>query len=118
MALETGFRLHRIIGMGEGETPTLEGTNARLIVTCALSPADVGRVAVCQAATSEPDVLVVFGCLQDDAPATEPDAPLVLQAGKSRLTLHPDGRVRVSGVDVGVDAEAGFSVAAGRIDLN
>ena len=114
-----GFRLHRILSVGSDGAVTLEGTNARLVVTSVLGPRDVGRIAVCQPAQSDPDMLVVFGCLQDETtPEADPDAPLVLEAGKARLALHPDGRVRVTAVDVAFDAEAGFAVAAGRIDLN
>ena len=119
MVAAASFQLHRILALSPDGPPVLEGTNARLVVTCALGPADIGRMAVCQPAQSDDDMLVVFGCLQDaEAPVADPDAPLVLSAGKSSLTLHPNGRVRVTAVDVGFDAEAGFSVAAGRIDLN
>lgn len=114
----TGFRLHRILAVAADAVPVLEGTNARLVVTCTLTPADVGRVAVCQPALTDPDVLVVFGCLADQPRQSDPEAPLVLSVGKASLTLHPDGRIRATGSDIGFDAEAGFAVSAGRIDLN
>lgn len=114
------LRLCRILAVGDDGVPVLEGTNARVLTAGRAQPGDTGRLAVCQdvSDTAEGMMIVVLGVLAD-APQTVPqDQPLTLRHGLASLALHPDGRIRMTGVDIALDAQRGFSLQAGRIDLN
>lgn len=111
------LRLRRILSVSETGRPVLDGTNARILAAGKIGHGDIGRLAVCQDLIDEHEhLVVVLGVLAEDHDADP--GPLVIRNGEASLTLHPDGRIRMRGADIAMDAEKGFSVAAGRIDLN
>lgn len=116
---DDGLRLRRVLSVDAEGAPVLDGVNEALILLANLTDADIGRMAVCGVARNVPGVLIVLGCLAADEEVPKAtDAPLVLERGAASIALHPDGRIRVRGADMGIDVETGFQVDAGRIDLN
>ncbi len=114
------FRLRRILSIGDDGRPTLEQSNARVMMTGRASGADVGRMAVCQDLIDE-DVatVVVLGVVAEgDTDGRTDDAPMVLRHGAASLSLHRDGRIRLKGDDIALDAAAGMRFLAAKIDLN
>ncbi|RVV98314.1 hypothetical protein EKE94_05130 [Mesobaculum littorinae] len=117
MSVSRTFDLRRILAVSDSGVPLLEGTNARILATSPFGAGDVGRIAVCQAVLDQDEATVVaLGVVHED-PAPD-DAPLVLRAGAASLALHPDGRIRLEGEDVAVDAARTLRLAGARIDLN
>lgn len=120
MSLQTlgQFRLFRIASVSARGALGLEGTNAKLILTGTPTPADVGRQAVChEVIDGEGETLVVIGVVRDSE-AVEEDGPIVLRNGAATLSLHKDGRIKLRGSDIGLDADAGLRMKAARIELN
>lgn len=112
------FHTRQILAVDDAGYPTLEGTNAKLVMTTTFSAADVGHTAVCQNGVDDTPTIVVFGILDNDRDSSDDNAPLVLEKGASKLALYPDGRIRLNGIDVKVAADAVVSFDAARIDLN
>ncbi|MDO5622979.1 MAG: hypothetical protein Q4G24_16150 [Paracoccus sp. (in: a-proteobacteria)] len=113
------FRLHRILAISEYGKPVLEGTNARVCCAGRARCGDIGRMAVCQdVMDGDERLIVVLGVLEDEGDPKDTSVPLRIENGAASLTLHPDGRIRLQGADIALDAEKGLSVLAGRIDLN
>lgn len=112
------FQAMTILSVDEHGVPTLEGTNAKLVMTTSLDQSDIGKSAVCQRGLGETPSIVVFGVLDRENAKYDKDAPLVLEKGASSLALFPDGRIRLNGIDVKVAADAVVSFDAARIDLN
>jgi hypothetical protein len=110
------FQLRRVLSVLATGAPVLEGTNARLVVTGRFGEADVGRLAVCQSVEEDQGPLVVVLGVVAEVEAEE--GPLRLGKGEAMLELHADGRVRLRGSDVAVDATGAVRMAAARIDLN
>ncbi|WP_176224585.1 MULTISPECIES: hypothetical protein [Paracoccus] len=54
----------------------------------------------------------------DDERKPQNDGVVIIRNGQASLALYPGGRIRMTGLDIGIDAEQGFTVLAGRIDLN
>jgi hypothetical protein len=110
------FHLRRVLSVSATGVPVLDGTNARLVVTGRFGEGDVGRLAVCQsAAEDEGPMVVVLGVVAD---VEAEEGPLRLGRGEAMLELHADGRVRLRGSDVAVDATGALRMVAARIDLN
>jgi hypothetical protein len=66
--------------------------------------------------------VVLFGALRTkeqrpDEVVVEAPRRLVLRAGKSKLTLSADGKVRISGDDVTVDAPREVRLASARVEI-
>lgn len=113
------FRLHRILSISEHGKPVLEGTNARVYCAGRARRSDIGRMAVCQdVIDGDERLIVVLGVLEGEGDPQDRSSPLRIENGAASLTLYPDGRIRLHGADIALNAEKGFSVLAGRIDLN
>lgn len=114
------FRLRRILSIGDDGRPTLEHNNARVVMTGRASGADVGRTAVCQDLIDEDEAMVVvLGVVAEgDTNDSPDDGPMVLRHGAASLSLHRDGRIRLKGEDIALDAAAGMRFLAAKIDLN
>lgn len=112
------LRLCRILSIAANGRPVLEGTNARILCAGRAQASDIGRMAVCQdIAEADESLTVVLGVL-DDERKPQDDGAVIIRNGQASLALHPDGRIRMTGRDIAMDAEQGFAVLAGRIDLN
>jgi hypothetical protein len=66
--------------------------------------------------------VMVFGALRtrEKKPETvvvEASRKLVLRAGKARIELHADGKVRLGGTDVTVDAPREVRLASSRVEI-
>lgn len=113
------LRLYRIIAVSSDGRPVLDGTNARVLAAGVASADDIHKMAVCQDIEEAGEhMIVVLGVLADKAQTLSDERPLVISHGEASLTLHHDGRIRMTGSDIGLDAQCGFNVSAGRIDLN
>ncbi|ABD55934.1 hypothetical protein [Jannaschia sp. CCS1] len=113
------FQLREVLAVSANGVPTLNGSNARILATARFSEAEIGAKAVCQPVLdADEPTLIVLGVIQPDAPQDNDDAPVVLRSGAASLALHPDGRIRMTGEDIAIDAAAGLNLLAARIDLN
>ena len=135
--------LRFVTGVRDGVPVLLGLEDRRVLVFERLADAAVGRMAVCRTPCNGEGLVVVLGCIDAaalpagppawpaTAQATAPaavavqrggagaeDAPVVLRSGKSSLTLHPDGRVRLEGADVRVEADGTTALRGAVIKLN
>ncbi|MBY5931938.1 hypothetical protein KUV51_02900 [Tateyamaria omphalii] len=119
MTLST-FQLHRILSVNAAGVPQLEGTNAQVLTTTRFTPDTVGQQAVCQTVRdADVSTLIALGVTADAADsAADDNTPLVLRTGDASLALYPDGRIRMTGEDIAIDAATGLNLVAARIDLN
>lgn len=119
MGTLNSFDLHEVLAVSPAGVPTLRGSNARILTTARFSEAEVGRRAICQnVVDADEPTLIVLGIVAEPEGDTADDAPLVLRHGAASLELHPDGRIRMSGEDIALDATAGLRLLAATIDLN
>lgn len=90
-----------------------------------------GSFAVCMDLTDQGNLCVVLAIIGiDDLIGALRDAtafngargknakPLIFQAGRSQLALHPDGRIRIKGDDVQIEAHGRMKLEGAVIDLN
>lgn len=90
-----------------------------------------GSFAVCMDLTDQGNLCVVLaiigiddliGALRDatafNAARGKDVKPLIFQVGRSQLALHPDGRIRIKGDDVQIEAHGRMKLEGAVIDLN
>ncbi len=113
------FDLREVAAVGPGGVPTLGGSNASILTTARFASADIGRQAICQdVLDAEEPTLIVLGIVADAVPLPDDETPLVLRTGAASLVLHPDGRTRMTGEAIAIDAAAGLTLLAATTDLN
>jgi hypothetical protein len=101
--------------MADG-SPVLAGAQGRQVVAIApAGPDHCGRMAVCQPFGPNGDKLAVLGYLAETVAAP---TDLILSAGKAALHLHADGRVRLTGKDVRVEAAGLMALRGAHVALN
>ena len=110
--------LRHISSVDATGTPVLAHDNRRVIAVQRFTQNHVGQQAVCQPVTSEDDAIVALGVLQSETDTFDTPKPVVLQCGEARLTLTPDGSIRLEGSDFGVRVRDGVSINGASIDLN
>jgi hypothetical protein len=111
--------LRPVVAFATDGTPVLQ--DARPVMVVAAVP-DMGQqwVAVCKAfGTGQLAVLGYVSAAQiagltGDAPAQD----LILRAGRAELRLHADGRIRMMGDDVLVQAQGQVALSGATIALN
>jgi hypothetical protein len=108
-----------VLAFATDGTPVLQ--DARPVLSVAGAP-DMGQpwVAVCKAfGAGQLAVLGYVGLAQIAAlTGTRPATDLILRAGRAELRLHADGRVRVKGDDVLVEAQGHVALSGATIALN
>lgn len=112
------LRAHRILAVSVTGDVTLEGTNARVLLSGRAAATDVGRLAVCQdIMVDNAAAVVVLGVIHDEQ-AQAQEAPLTLEHGDAALIMYADGRIVLRGEDIALDATAAVRLLGARIDLN
>lgn len=111
--------LHPVLSRRADGTPELAGAEA--LMTLSPLPEDcAGLVAVCKAQGNGVVVLgyVDAAAVAQAAQSRPQDDWLVIGTGKSRIRLHPDGRVRIEAQDVAVESSGRMALRGAWIDLN
>ena len=126
------FRLAMVRAVhGDGTFDLVGFETVRVLSNLKVGTDAVGSFAVCMDLTDQGNLCVLLaiigiddliGALRDATAfngARDKNAkPLIFQAGRSQLALHPDGRIRIKGDDVQIEALGRMKLEGAVIDLN
>ncbi len=123
------FGLHLILDISASGVPTVAGIDpARVMTGNPFAEDAVGCLAIGMELAAGPVLLI--GHVPFDAIAralsqgathtaqTTSEKPLSLKCGRSELRLYPDGRIRILGDDVSIEALGRMALKGAAVELN
>lgn len=123
------FGLHLILEVSASGVPTVAGIDpARVMTGNPFAQDAVGCLAIGMELAAGP--VLLLGHVPFDAIArafsqgavktanNAPEKPLSLKCGRSELRLYPDGRIRILGDDVSIEALGRMAMKGAVVELN
>lgn len=129
---DSGLTLHLVSSLSDSGEPQLIGVDRkRVLITRNFGSEIVGAFAVCMPIISgeQPSVAIIgylsvdqiitsFASASISKTALQDHSPLSLKCGRSELRLYPDGRVRILGDDVSIEALGRMGLKGAVVELN
>ena len=123
------FNLHLVLAVSPEGIPTVAGIDpARVMTSHAFGQEAVGRLAIGMQLPIGTVLLIghvpfdtivhAFSQAAESATPAITQVPLSLKCGRSELRLYPDGRVRILGDDVSIEAFGRMALKGAVVELN